>query len=255
MDSFQPGEKVDVSIQSAFRESEAQTDPWLPETVEHTRPRAWYEEEELENLSIEDRQKRLVELEVEQWAKREKQIVDIQQKRLNAIAEQFQKREDAEGAVRLQRVEHVVRANETHRQKQVAVIAKNRLKVLRTLTEQRRQMTEKKHSRRDIVKEYANAGSGVYSPLKREGRADAQAYMNKAVYGRRDILINHTLEELDDIEKRYQMGKTSQLKTELPKNRTEKKHMESLATVELSVKQKRGGVERKTQNIKNCTKD
>ena len=150
-EKFNSHEKYDIAIQTAYRESEAQTDPWLPDRTDGKKPRRWFEDEELENLPLEERQKRLVEIEVEQWAKRDRQIVELQQQRLNLLVQKFQAREDEAAVTRQRRVEDVLNAREQKRQAVVERIEKKRLKVLRTLTEQRRQMTAKKHARRDIV--------------------------------------------------------------------------------------------------------
>jgi hypothetical protein len=239
-----------MAVQTLFRESEAQTDPWLPDTRENTKPRAWFEEEELEKLPLEARQKRLVEMEVEQWAKRDRAIVELQQQRLNLLITQFQAREDDAARVRQQRVENVLNERERRRLESVERIEKKRLKVLRTLTEQRRQMTAQKHAKRDIVNDYTNRGSSAYAPLRRQGRADAQCYMHPAVYGKRDVGADASLEILDDIEKLYHKPLVQELKADKAVRRSDRVHQEMLQTVERSVLEKRGGVEKKVQTLK-----
>ena len=249
-EKFNSHEKYDIAVQTAYRESEAQTDPWLPDRTDGKKPRRWFEDEELENLPLEERQKRLVEIEVEQWAKRDRQIVELQQQRLNLLVQKFQAREDEAAVTRQRRVEDVLNAREQKRQAVVERIEKKRLKVLRTLTEQRRQMTAKKHARRDIVTEYSNKGSSAYAPLRRQGRADAMCYMNRAVYGKRDIVDEYALDALDDIEALYHKTEVTPLKREKTWKRTERQHQEYLKTVERSVLEKKGGVEKKVQTLK-----
>lgn len=243
-------EKFDMAVQTAYRESEAQTDPWLPDTTENTKPRAWFEEEELDNLPLEEKQKRLVQMEVEQWAKRERTIIDLQQQRLNLLVQKFQAREDEAAVTRQHRVESVLNEREKKRQESVERIEKKRLKVLRTLTEQRRQMTSKKHIKRDIVGDYSNKGSSAYAPLRRAGRADAQCYMNRAVYGKRDVITDNSLEALDDIEALYHKTEVAPLKSDKTMRRTDRQHQEFLKTVERSVLEKKGGIEKKVQTLK-----
>lgn len=242
--------KVNRGVQTLYRESEAQTDPWLPDTTDNRKPRAWYEDEELENLPIKERQKRLVELEVEQWAKRERAIVELQQIRLNLLVANFQRREDKDAEKRRQRVEAVLDERERRRQAGVAKIETKRLKVLRTLTEQRRQMTAKKFVKRDIIVDYADHGSSAYAPLRRQGRADAKCYMHSAVYGKRDILTDENIATLDDLERMYQQTTAAPLKTDKVMRRAERNHQEFLKTVEMSVKQKHGDTEKKVQTLK-----
>ena len=242
--------KVDVSVQTMYRESEAQTIPWTPSTTENVKERSWYESEELENLPMDERQKILVEREVEQWARRERQIVDLQQRRLNLLVNNFQKREDQDAEKRKARVERVLEAHEEKRQREVEKIEKKRLKVLRTLTEQRKQMTAKKHTKRDIVSDYADRGSSAYAPLRRQGRADAMCYMNPAVYGKRDIQTDEGLAALDELEAMYQNTKVTPLKADKVMRRADRNHQEFLKTVERSVAEKRGAVERKVQTLK-----
>lgn len=243
-------EKVDIMTQTMYRESEAQTDPWLPDTTDHVKPREWFDEEELENISLEERQQKLVALEVEQWAKRERAIVDLQQRRLQLLVNNFQVREEKEATKRRERVEAVLKAREEQRKKGVEMIEKKRLKVLRTLTEQRRQMTAKKHTKRDIVSDYADRGSSAYAPLRRQGRADAMCYMHPAVYGKRDITTDESLAALDELEQLYHQTTVTPLKAEKTMRRAERNHQEFLRTVERSVDEKRGQVEHKVQTLK-----
>jgi hypothetical protein len=166
VDALDAHEKFDVAVQTLYRESEGQTNPWLPDTTENTKPRAWFEEEELEKLPLEQRQKRLVEMEVEQWAKRERAIIELQQRRLSLLVQKFQAREDEAAVTRQRRVEAVLTDREKRRLEAVERIEKRRLKVLRTLTEQRRQMTTKKHTKRDIITDYSDNGA---APMRRFG--------------------------------------------------------------------------------------
>ncbi|KAH0791917.1 protein MAATS1-like [Histomonas meleagridis] len=232
--------KVDVAVQTAYRESSGQTDPWLPDTTDHTQPRAWFEEEELENLSIEERQKRLIEIEVEQWAKRDRYINEIQQQRLNLLVKSFQQREDEDSVIRQRRVESVITAREEKRKAAIERIEKKRLKVLRTLTEQRRQMTSRNRTTRDIINEYSNKGSSAYAPLRRNGKADSRCYMNKAVYGKRDVNTDTSLNALNEIESMYSKTQVKPLRKEKNWKRSEKAQQEYLKTVEQSVLEKRG---------------
>jgi len=242
--------RVDIAIQTILRESEAQTDPWLPDTTEHTRPRAWFEEEELEKLSLEERQRRLVELEVEQWAKRDQAIVELQQRRFNLLVSNFQKREDQDADKRRVRVEEVLNEREVRRKKAIENVEKKRLKVLRTLTEQRRQMTAKKVTKRDIVNEYADHGSTSYAPMRRQGRADAKCYIHPAVFGKRDIETDESLEALDELERLYHQTTVIPLKTEKSIRRADRNHQEFLKTVQRTVDEKDGNVERRVQVLK-----
>jgi hypothetical protein len=250
VDLFDSHQRFDIAVQTLYRESEGQTNPWLPDTTENTKPRAWFEEEELENLPLEQRQKRLVEMEMEQWAKRERAIIELQQQRLNLLIQKFQAREDEAAVTRQHRVEAVLTEKEQKRLDAVERIEKKRLKVLRTLTEQRRQMTTKKHTKRDIVQDYSDQGSSAYAPLRRMGRADAMCYMNRAVYGKRDIITDTSLDALNEIEALYRKADVPTLKSHKIERRADRIHQEMLKTVELSVLEKRGGIEKKVQPLK-----
>lgn len=239
-----------MAVQTLYRESEGQTTPWLPDTTENTKPLAWFEEEELEKLPLEQRQKRLVEMEVEQWAKRERTIIELQQQRLNLLLQKFQAREIEAAVTRQQRVEAVLTDREQKRLEAVERIEKKRLKVLRTLTEQRRQMTTKKHTKRDIITDYSDKGSSAYAPLRRQGRADAMCHMHRAVYGKRDVLTDTSLAALDEIEALYRKGEVPTLKSQKTERRADRIHQEMLRTVEMSVLEKRGGIEKKVQPLK-----
>jgi hypothetical protein len=250
VDSYDSHQRFDVAVQSQYRESEGQTNPWMPDTTENTKPRAWFEEEELEKLPLDERQKRLVEMEMEQWAKRERAIIELQQQRLNLLVQKFQAREDEALIKRQRRVEAVLAEREQKRLEAVERIEKKRLKVLRTLTEQRRQMTTKKHTKRDIVQDYSDQGSSAYAPLRRFGRADAMCYMNRAVYGKRDILTDTSVAALDEIEALYRKADIPSLKSQKIERRADRIHQEMLKMVEISVLEKRGGIEKKVQPLK-----
>ena len=71
--------------------------------------------------------------------------------------------------------------------------------------------------------------------LRRAGRADAQCYMNRAVYG---------------IEALYHKTEVAPLKSDKTMRRTYRQHQEFLKTVERSVLEKKGGIEKKVQTLK-----
>jgi hypothetical protein len=74
--------------------------------------------------------------------------------------------------------------------------------------------------------------------------------MNPAVYGKRDVNVDLSLGALDEIEAMYHKTEIPQLKSEKVLKRADRIHQEMLKTVERSVLEKRGGIEKKLPTLK-----
>jgi hypothetical protein len=74
--------------------------------------------------------------------------------------------------------------------------------------------------------------------------------MNRAVYGKRDIIVDTSLAALNDIEALYRKTEIPKLQIAKAEKRADRIHQEMLRTVEMSVLEKRGGIEKKVQPLK-----
>ncbi|WAR04924.1 CFA91-like protein [Mya arenaria] len=170
-----------IEIQTDYRDSEAQTDPYTPEyvvrpgsapelltlaTLSHGRglpagraevemieraraKRAW--EATLPPLNdvsqLEKRKRMMDEMERKEWALREQEIEKLQETRLEVL-KQSKKQKEKESRIKKIRNEHI--------------------KTIRKLTDKRRKV-EGKLERREVINDYATYGSQTYAPLTRVG--------------------------------------------------------------------------------------
>ncbi|KAJ3413697.1 Cilia- and flagella-associated protein 91 [Chytridiales sp. JEL 0842] len=192
-----------VAVQTIYRESEAQTDPYSPEYVlpagqqppellalatltwgaglpagmaelemiERARAkRAWEAmlPHVVDQETFEKRLKMMEEMELREWQDREEEIRRLQEARLQILSKVIQKREEENEIVNNERVEKIWHRKLQEREAMLEKINKKRVKAMRKLTEKRNKV-ENKIERRDIISEYVNYGSKVYAPRARDG--------------------------------------------------------------------------------------
>jgi len=191
-----------VAVQSDYRESEAQTDPYTPEfsvpegtdpeilaiqelKFGHGLPAGLKEVEYIDRVrrrraieaslpaltdakSMKERQQILEELEWTEWREREDEIEALQAERLNLFrtaVEEF----DAELEEKTEkRIEDLKARLSREREEKFEEIQKRRVKTLRKLAKARKD-TDKGKEKREIIEDYSNFGSTKYVPITREG--------------------------------------------------------------------------------------
>lgn len=191
-----------TEVQTVFRESEAQTNPYTPDYIidKEKVPEvlsianlqfgkglpASMEEMELiaqmrEKRAFENalpptsdeasfvlRRKLMEELEVRDWNKREEDIKRVQNERLNLLQSALVEREKDTEEKNAQRTEEIRLKKMENKERAVAKIQRQRIKVLRKMYKARKNV-EVKGQKRDIIEEYHNYGSTVYAPITRDG--------------------------------------------------------------------------------------
>ncbi|TPX69262.1 hypothetical protein SpCBS45565_g02536 [Spizellomyces sp. 'palustris'] len=191
-----------VGIQTIYRESEAQTDPYSPEyTTAGTTPpellalatltygaglpvtqtelemierarakRAWEAAlpPVVDQESFEKRLRMMEEMELAEWREREEEIKRIQEARLEILTKVIENRELENEKINNERVHRVWEKKLMERDAALERIQRKRVKALRKLTDKRNKVEPKIH-RRDIITDYANYGSAVYAPKPRDG--------------------------------------------------------------------------------------
>jgi hypothetical protein len=192
-----------VEIQTVFRESEAQTDPFTPEYVEDRTngmpevltikdlvyrkglPASMAEMELIEQMREKRafdnalpptsdeacfslRRKLMEEQEVREWDKREDDIKRLHNERLNLLQSALVEREKESEEKHAQRTEDIRSKKTENKDRAIAKIQRKRIKVLRKMYKARKNV-EIKGKKRDIIEEYANFGSTVYAPITRDG--------------------------------------------------------------------------------------
>ncbi|KAI9209223.1 solute carrier, TRAMD3 or PAT1-domain-containing protein [Polychytrium aggregatum] len=192
-----------VAVQSIYRESEAQTDPYSPEYVippgsvppellalatltfgsglpvgmaelemiERARSkRAWEATlpKVVDQESFEKRLRMMEEMELKEWQEREEEIRKLQEARLEILAKVIKKRSEENEAMNNERVEKIWQRKLQERDTLLEKLQKKRIKALRKISN-RRSKVQNKVEKRDIIAEYASYGSSVYAPKARDG--------------------------------------------------------------------------------------
>ncbi|KAK3106963.1 hypothetical protein FSP39_004095 [Pinctada imbricata] len=191
-----------VEIQTDYRDSEAQTDPYTPEYVvrpgsapelltlatlsfgrglpaglaevemiERARTkRAW--EATLPPLNdvsqLDKRRKMMDEMERKEWALREQEIEKLQEARMEVLKKLLKKREENHAELNIKRLDKLWTKKQKDKEKKIKKIRNEHIKSIRKLT-RKRSAVEGKLERRDIVHEYSSFGSQTYAPLTRIG--------------------------------------------------------------------------------------
>ncbi|CAH1796119.1 unnamed protein product [Owenia fusiformis] len=191
-----------VEIQTDYRDSEAQTDPYTPEYVvrpgsqpelltlgslsygkglpaglaevemiERARAkRAW--EATLPPLNdmdqLDKRRKMMDDMERKEWALREEEIEKLQEARLEVLKNLLKQREENHQDLNTKRLDKLWQRKQAEKEKKIAKIRNEHIKTIRKLTEKRRTV-EGKLERRDVANEYSNYGSQTYAPMTRMG--------------------------------------------------------------------------------------
>ncbi|CAM9223040.1 unnamed protein product, partial [Ectocarpus fasciculatus] len=194
-----------TEVQTMYRESEAQTNPYSPEYVlaPGARPEVLLlqslkaddglpinnreidmigqarvkKELELNSLPMTDetcfvmRKKMMETQELRELAIREADIDAKFEQRLTALKVALDEKNDTNEFLASQRVESVRQARMEDREKVMQGIRKNRIQVLRRLARKRNEAEPllSGTTGRDIINEYYDRGSTVYAPLKRQG--------------------------------------------------------------------------------------
>ena len=191
-----------AEIQTIFRESEAQTDPYSPEyvvdkenvpevlAIAHFKfgsglPASMAEMDLIEQMREKRafdnalpptsdeacftlRRQLMEQQEFREWNKREEDIKRLQNERLNLLQSALVEREKETEEKHAQRTEEIRLRKTEDKERAHAKIQRKRIKVLRKMYKARKNV-ETKGAKRDIIEEYANFGSTVYAPITRDG--------------------------------------------------------------------------------------
>lgn len=191
-----------AEVQTDYRESGAQTDPYSPETIVDTTnvpevlsiyhlqfgkglPASMAEMELIEQMrdkrafenalpptsdeaSFTLRRRLMEEQEHRQWNNRENVIKQMQNDRLNLLQSALVDREKRIEENHAERTESIRHKKTEDKERALAKIQRKRIKVLRKMYKARKNVESKNHHR-DIIEEYAHYGSTVYAPITRDG--------------------------------------------------------------------------------------
>ncbi|KAF4109358.1 cilia- and flagella-associated protein 91 [Onychostoma macrolepis] len=193
-----------VGVQTDYRESETQTDPFTPdyavrpgtappelltlatltwgrglpaglaevEMIERARmKRAWEATLPLLNdLSQLDKRGRMMEeMERKEWAFREKEIEKLQEARLTLLVQLLRQREEKQEEVKMDRLDVSFSQHQLEKEARIKKIRNDYIISMRKLLAKRRNV-EGKLERRDIIKDYSDYGFQTYAPRSRIGQ-------------------------------------------------------------------------------------
>mmetsp|Transcript_30461 Transcript_30461/g.87309 ORF Transcript_30461/g.87309 Transcript_30461/m.87309 type:complete len:704 (-) Transcript_30461:136-2247(-) len=191
-----------VGTQSVYRESDAQTDPFSPEyyiapdqvpevltlthltfgrglpaseaelqIIERTRQKRLFQQmlpPPTDEYSLGARMQLMEMQEFREWADREKQIRELQEKRLALLRLALADRDSKREASHEDKVERMRQRKEEERDRFLAGCQRERTKVLRKMEKERR-VQESRGAKKDVIAEHADFTSQVYAPLARNG--------------------------------------------------------------------------------------
>ncbi|ORX56035.1 hypothetical protein BCR36DRAFT_280994 [Piromyces finnis] len=198
-----------IGIQTIYRESEAQTDPYSPEyiikpgssppeilalatltygaglpvgtaeieMIERARlKRAWEATlpKVVDKKTYKKRLKMMEAMELQEWKEREEEIERLQNERLKVLTQVIRKREEENEKYNNEKLAQIWQKKLQQRNELQEKLQKRMVKSVRKLTNKRK-LLNKTVQPRDIIKEYTNYGSRVYAPIIREGRLYEQS--------------------------------------------------------------------------------
>lgn len=191
-----------VEVQTDYRDSETQTDPYTPEYVVrpgsqpelltlatlsygHGLPAGLAEVEMIERArakraweatlpalndveNLEKRKKMMDEQERREWAFREQEIEKLQEARLEVLKRILEQREEDHAELNTKRLDRLWSNKQQEKDRKFKRIQTEHIKTVRKLNEKRRKV-EGKLERREIVKDYSDYDSQTYAPMSRVG--------------------------------------------------------------------------------------
>ncbi|KAJ3360892.1 Cilia- and flagella-associated protein 91 [Allomyces javanicus] len=192
-----------MAVQTLYRESEAQTDPYSPdyvmasaadrpellalanlkwgaglpaglaeiEMIERARAKRRWEAtlpEVTDEASFQRRLKMMEAMELREWEDREREIRQLQERRLAILGKVLEQRAEDNERAAAERMHRIWQRKLAEKDALRAKMDARRAKELRKLAAKRAKL-EAAPTRRDIIAEYANPASDVYLPKPRDG--------------------------------------------------------------------------------------
>ncbi|XP_056321628.1 cilia- and flagella-associated protein 91 [Danio aesculapii] len=193
-----------VAVQTDYRESETQTDPYSPNYVlrpgttspelltlatftwGHGLPAGLAEVEMIKRarmkraweatlpplddlLQLEKRRRMMEEMERKEWAFREQEIEKLQETRLTLLLQLLRQREEEQEEVKMERLDVSFSQHQHEKETRLKKIRSDYIIAMRKLLAKRKNV-EGNLEKRDIIKDYSDYGSQMYAPLARMGQ-------------------------------------------------------------------------------------
>ncbi|KAJ7382032.1 Cilia- and flagella-associated protein 91 [Desmophyllum pertusum] len=192
-----------VEVQTDYRDSETQTDPYTPEYVVrpgsqpelltlatlsygHGLPAGLAEVEMIERArakraweatlpalndadNLEKRKKMMDEQERREWSFREEEIEKLQEARLEVLKRILEQREEDHAELNTKRLDRLWSNKQQEKRESLREFKLNTSKVTIRKLQEKRRTVEGKLERREIVQDYSNYNSQTYAPMSRVG--------------------------------------------------------------------------------------
>ncbi|KAH7827381.1 putative AMY-1-associating protein expressed in testis 1 [Monocercomonoides exilis] len=222
----------EMAIQTDYRDSEAQTDPYTPPSIippgqpdpdivalisftyGHGLPAGAFEVAQIEKAqerrekearlptgsdprAFKARVKHFAQCDLDDWMEREEEVKAAHERRINALRTALASREQARENVMKERLMKIKEEKEATKDVSVHTIERERVKNLRHFAIEAREPEGRQRKKRDRVEEYHNFESKVYAPLPRDGLVGERAVARVTVRN----VYNETFEGLEILER------------------------------------------------------
>ena len=109
------------------------------------------------------------EQETREWRQKEKEIEEINEKRLLTLQQFLENREKQYEAKRLEKIDRLKEKKDEEVEAAIIKSRKRRVKIIRNISKMKDKFINNNNRKRDIILDYASFGSKVYAPLTRDG--------------------------------------------------------------------------------------
>ena len=163
-----------------------------------------------------------------EWNQKEKEIEEINKKRLLALQQFLENREKEYEEKRLEKIDRLKEKKDEEVEGAIIKSRKKRVKIIRNISKVKDKFCNNKgKSGRDVILDYASFGSKVYAPLTRDGHnPDRHPFKFEL-----DSYVLTDFEGLDRIERDITLSQSTTMRT-LEKPIMEKKYNNSLSKLE-----------------------
>ena len=109
------------------------------------------------------------EQETREWRQKEKEIEEINEKRLLTLQQFLENREKLFEEKRLEKIDRLKEKKDEEVEAAIIKSRKRRVKIIRNISKMKDKFINNNNRKRDIILDYASFGSKVYAPLTRDG--------------------------------------------------------------------------------------
>ena len=109
------------------------------------------------------------EQETREWRQKEKEIEEINEKRLLTLQQYLENREKQFEEKRLEKIDRLKEKKDEEVEAAIIKSRKRRVKIIRNISKSKEKFINNNNRKRDIILDYTSFGSKVYAPLTRDG--------------------------------------------------------------------------------------